>query len=98
MRWIVFTRHSFTCCFPLSPHLILLDLWLWALATWQEMNLGPNGGLVYCMDYLEKNMDWLQQALAPLEKGGCLSDSNRQNLLHPWLPLASDEHPEYCMR
>ena len=34
----------------------------------QEMNLGPNGGLVYCMDYLEKNMDWLQEALAPLEK------------------------------
>ena len=21
--------------------------------------LGPNGGLVYCMEYLEKNLDWL---------------------------------------
>lgn len=24
-----------------------------------EMKLGPNGGLVYCMEYLEKNLDWL---------------------------------------
>ncbi|ESN98929.1 hypothetical protein HELRODRAFT_67088 [Helobdella robusta] len=23
------------------------------------MKLGPNGGLVYCMEYLEKNIDWL---------------------------------------
>lgn len=25
----------------------------------ENMDLGPNGGLVYCMEYLEKNMDWL---------------------------------------
>jgi hypothetical protein len=32
-----------------------------------EFDLGPNGGLVYCMEYLEKNLDWLQEALKPLE-------------------------------
>ena len=26
-------------------------------------------GLVYCMDYLEKNIDWLQDKLRPLVKG-----------------------------
>lgn len=26
-------------------------------------------GLVYCMDYLEKNIDWLQSKLEPLVKG-----------------------------
>ncbi|CAN6442106.1 unnamed protein product [Victoria cruziana] len=31
-----------------------------------EHSLGPNGGLVYCMDYLEKNVDWLQSKLEPL--------------------------------
>lgn len=31
-------------------------------------NLGPNGGLVYCMDYLEKNIDWLKEKLKPFEK------------------------------
>lgn len=33
-----------------------------------EHNLGPNGGLVYCMDYLEKNIDWLEFKLRPLIK------------------------------
>ncbi|KAL6899780.1 hypothetical protein ACP4OV_006438 [Aristida adscensionis] len=31
-----------------------------------EHSLGPNGGLVYCMDYLEKNIDWLEEKLKPL--------------------------------
>jgi len=31
-----------------------------------EHSLGPNGGLVYCMDYLEKNIDWLEGKLKPL--------------------------------
>lgn len=25
----------------------------------ENCNLGPNGGLVYAMEFLEKNMDWL---------------------------------------
>ncbi|CAL1395824.1 unnamed protein product [Linum trigynum] len=33
-----------------------------------EHSLGPNGGLVYCMDFLEKNIDWLQSKLRPLLK------------------------------
>ncbi|WOG82938.1 hypothetical protein DCAR_0102110 [Daucus carota subsp. sativus] len=33
-----------------------------------EHSLGPNGGLVYCMDYLAKNIDWLQSKLEPLLK------------------------------
>jgi GPN-loop GTPase len=28
-----------------------------------ELNLGPNGGLVYCMEYLLNNLDWLQNEL-----------------------------------
>lgn len=29
----------------------------------EELNLGPNGGLVYCMEYLLNNIDWLQDEL-----------------------------------
>lgn len=30
----------------------------------EELKLGPNGGLIYCMEYLEDNMDdWLQEQL-----------------------------------
>lgn len=38
-------------------------------AVMEELRLGPNGGLVYCMEFLQKNLDWLQEKLAPLEKG-----------------------------
>ncbi|KAF7318838.1 GPN-loop GTPase 2 [Mycena chlorophos] len=33
-----------------------------------EHGLGPNGGLLYCMEYLEANMDWLEEKLAALGK------------------------------
>ena len=25
----------------------------------EKMKLGPNGGLLYCMEFLEQNMEWL---------------------------------------
>ncbi|NWR65560.1 GPN2 GTPase, partial [Bucorvus abyssinicus] len=30
----------------------------------ESLKLGPNGGLIYCMEYLEANIDWLQEKLA----------------------------------
>ncbi|XP_019368033.1 PREDICTED: GPN-loop GTPase 2 [Gavialis gangeticus] len=35
----------------------------------EHLKLGPNGGLLYCMEYLEANADWLRDKLAPLR--GC---------------------------
>jgi len=35
----------------------------------ETMELGPNGGLVYCMQFLLQNMDWLQTRLDSLEEG-----------------------------
>eukprot|EP00898_Chlorokybus_atmophyticus_P003427 jgi/Chlat1/4085/Chrsp26S08851 len=32
----------------------------------EQQKLGPNGGLVFCMDYLLENIDWLQEKLKPL--------------------------------
>ncbi len=29
----------------------------------EELGLGPNGGLIYCMEYLLENMDWLEEEL-----------------------------------
>ena len=29
----------------------------------EELGLGPNGGLIYCMEYLMNNLDWLQDQL-----------------------------------
>lgn len=32
----------------------------------RELGLGPNGALLYCLEYLEKNLDWLLRRLAAL--------------------------------
>lgn len=33
----------------------------------EELQLGPNGAMLYCMEYLEHNLDWLETRLAALE-------------------------------
>ncbi|GMH39642.1 hypothetical protein BSKO_07540 [Bryopsis sp. KO-2023] len=37
----------------------------------KELGLGPNGAMVYCMDFLCKNFEWLEEKLKPLEEEGC---------------------------
>lgn len=56
-----------------------------------ELGLGPNGGLVWCIDYLEQNLDWLAERLAPLEEGesaGCE--------WAPWLGLLAAVGSDAC--
>ncbi|KAI9015999.1 GPN-loop GTPase [Hyaloraphidium curvatum] len=36
-------------------------------AVMEEFDLGPNGAMIYCMEYLEQNLDWLGEKLAPLQ-------------------------------
>lgn len=33
----------------------------------ENLKLGPNGGLIYCIEYLEKNIDWLERKLKELK-------------------------------
>jgi GPN-loop GTPase len=35
-----------------------------------ELHLGPNGGMVYCMEYVAQNLDWLRERVAPLVAQG----------------------------
>ncbi|CAI9719593.1 Hypothetical predicted protein [Octopus vulgaris] len=34
----------------------------------ENLKLGPNGGLIYCMEYLDKNLDWLVNKLKLIPK------------------------------
>jgi GTPase SAR1 family protein len=34
----------------------------------EEFSLGPNGALLYCLEYLEANVDWLIEELAKFGK------------------------------
>jgi GPN-loop GTPase len=41
----------------------------------EEFHLGPNGGLIYCIEYLEQNLDWLIDRLKPLAEGTNITTS-----------------------
>ena len=50
------------CKYPVSVdirELISLD------DAMEECELGPNGGLLFCLEYLEENVEWLMEALEP---------------------------------
>ncbi|VDL96979.1 unnamed protein product [Schistocephalus solidus] len=51
----------YTCAVDLKD-LIRLD------EVMQSLYLGPNGGLLYCMEYLYKNRDWLTDRLTKLKR------------------------------
>lgn len=40
----------------------------------EEMDLGPNGGLLYAMEYLAENMDWLREEVGEYEDDYLLID------------------------
>ncbi|EGF82884.1 hypothetical protein BATDEDRAFT_23143 [Batrachochytrium dendrobatidis JAM81] len=40
----------------------------------ETYGLGPNGGMIYCMEYLEANMDWLIEKLQPIKDKYILFD------------------------
>jgi hypothetical protein len=40
----------------------------------EELHYGPNGGLVYCMEYLSDNLDWLRDQLGEYEDDYLLID------------------------
>jgi len=46
----------YTCSVDISELIMLSE-------AMDLLHLGPNGGLIYCMEYLERNIDWLQQRL-----------------------------------
>lgn len=41
----------------------------------KAMHLGPNGGLVYCMEFLEKNLDWLTEQICHVIQNRAKSNS-----------------------
>lgn len=50
----------YKCALDISDLVTLSDVM-------DTLKLGPNGGLLYCMEYLEKNIDWFETELKKLE-------------------------------
>ncbi|PKI83016.1 hypothetical protein MVES1_002892 [Malassezia vespertilionis] len=53
----------------------------------EEMDLGPNGGLVYCFDYLLNNLDWLESELGSYDNDFLLIDCPGQIELYTHFPV-----------
>ena len=54
-------RLPYPCALDISSLITLQDVM-------DEYGLGPNGAMLYCMEYLEENFDWLEKGLEELGK------------------------------
>lgn len=52
----------------------------------EELHFGPNGGLVFCIEYLAENSDWLHERLGEQEDDYILFDCPGQIELYTHLP------------
>jgi GTPase SAR1 family protein len=57
----------YECAIDISDLITLSDVM-------DNLKLGPNGGLIYCMEYLEKNLDWLKNKIDKLKDHYLLFD------------------------
>lgn len=53
----------------------------------ESLRFGPNGGLVFCMEYLSQNFDWLQEQLEEVEDDYILFDCPGQIELYTHIPV-----------
>ncbi|ESO92561.1 hypothetical protein LOTGIDRAFT_216644 [Lottia gigantea] len=58
---------------PYKPAIDIADL-IQLSDVMENLKLGPNGALVYCMEYLEKNVDWLLEELSKIKDSYVLFD------------------------
>ena len=56
----------------------------------EDLRLGPNGGLVFCMEYLAENFDWLQEELDDMEDDYILFDCPGQIELYTHINVMRD--------
>ncbi|XP_066545164.1 GPN-loop GTPase 3 [Amia ocellicauda] len=53
----------------------------------ESLRFGPNGGLVFCMEYFANNFDWLEECLGHVEDDYILFDCPGQIELYTHLPV-----------
>ena len=56
----------------------------------EELDYGPNGGLVYCFEYLCENLDWLQDQLGDGDDDYFIIDCPGQMELYSHVPVMRD--------
>jgi GTPase SAR1 family protein len=52
-----------------------------------DLKFGPNGGLIFCMEYFAQNFDWLESELGDYEDDYFLFDCPGQIELYTHIPV-----------
>ncbi|KAI9298187.1 GPN-loop GTPase 3 [Neoconidiobolus thromboides FSU 785] len=55
----------------------------------EELNYGPNGGLIYCLEFLLSNIDWFEDELGDYEDDYLIIDCPGQIELYTHFPIMS---------
>ncbi|CAC5397042.1 GPN [Mytilus coruscus] len=53
----------------------------------ESLRFGPNGGLIFCMEYFAQNLDWLDEVLEEIEDDYILFDLPGQIELYTHIPV-----------
>ncbi|KAJ1984795.1 hypothetical protein H4R34_000415 [Dimargaris verticillata] len=56
----------------------------------EELDFGPNGGLIYCMEFLLNNIDWLEEELGDYDDDYLIFDCPGQIELYTHFPIMRD--------
>lgn len=72
--------------FDVQPEIDIRDL-ISLEDVMDELSLGPNGGLIYCFEYLMQNLDWLEEQVGTYEDDYLVIDCPGQIELYTHFPL-----------
>ncbi|KAJ3091241.1 ATP binding protein [Quaeritorhiza haematococci] len=72
--------------FAYSPSIDIKDL-ITLDDVMEELNYGPNGGLIYCMEFLVNNIDWLEEELGNFDDDYLIIDCPGQIELYTHFPI-----------
>ncbi|KAJ2381789.1 GPN-loop GTPase 3, partial [Coemansia sp. RSA 2559] len=53
----------------------------------EELGYGPNGGLIYCFEFLMENLDWLEEQIGDYEDDYLILDCPGQIELYTHIPI-----------
>ncbi|GMR42658.1 hypothetical protein PMAYCL1PPCAC_12853, partial [Pristionchus mayeri] len=56
----------------------------------EDIIMGPNGGLVFCMEYISKNMEWIRDQLTDDDEAYVMVDCPGQIELYSHLPIMKE--------
>ncbi|GAA5988292.1 hypothetical protein JCM5350_002845 [Sporobolomyces pararoseus] len=65
---------------PPYPHSLDISSLISLEDCMREFGLGPNGGMLYCLEYLENNLDWLEEEIEKVLQGALKQHNEKRRM------------------